>query len=45
VLNDKNYPIDEIMLREELTKHNKFDESLMLEVILICYGFPFECSL
>jgi replicative DNA helicase len=33
VLNDKNYPIDEIMLREELTKHNKFDESLMLEVI------------
>jgi hypothetical protein len=33
VLNDKNYPIDEIMLREELTKHNKFDEALMSEVI------------
>jgi replicative DNA helicase len=33
VLNDKNYPIDEIMLREELTKHNKFNEALMSEII------------
>jgi replicative DNA helicase len=29
----KDYPIDEVMIREELTKQNKFDESLMLEVI------------
>jgi replicative DNA helicase len=29
----KDYPIDEVMLREELSKNNKFDETLMVEVI------------
>jgi len=29
----KDYPIDEVMLKEELTKKDKFDEALMLEVI------------
>jgi len=29
----KDYPIDEVMIREELTKKNKFDETLMMEVI------------
>jgi len=29
----KDYPIDEVMLKEELTKKGKFDEALMLEVI------------
>jgi replicative DNA helicase len=29
----KDYPIDEVMIREELTKKNRFDEALMLEVI------------
>jgi replicative DNA helicase len=29
----KDYPIDEVMLKEELSKKNKFDEALMLEVI------------
>jgi replicative DNA helicase len=29
----KDYPIDEVMIREELNKKNKFDEALMVEVI------------
>jgi len=29
----KDYPIDEVMIREELTKNKKFDEALMVEVI------------
>jgi replicative DNA helicase len=29
----KDYPIDEVLIREELNKKNKYDESLMFEVI------------
>jgi replicative DNA helicase len=30
----KDYPIDEVMIKEELIKQNKYDETLMLEVII-----------
>ena len=32
-LNHKDYPIDEIFLRDHLSKQNKFDEELFLEIL------------